>query len=260
MFRLLWIVALAALPLTAAPGPDAAAEPPATAGCAVGADGSEQQACCRVCTNGKACGNSCIARTATCRQPQGCACNLGDPRTRGGSRETPQPAAATPAVPEGAQYVASARCARPAQAATTGGTCTVASITDGDTFTCDDGSRVRLLLIDAPERDQGPYGAKARAALSELLPPGSTATLELDVRQRDRFGRVLAYVTNAEGRFVNKEMLRRGMAIVSVHPPNVRHVDRFREAGEQARAANAGLWSGSAFDCAPADHRAGRCE
>jgi hypothetical protein len=31
--------------------------------------------CCRVCTTGKACGNSCIARNRTCRQPPGCACN-----------------------------------------------------------------------------------------------------------------------------------------------------------------------------------------
>lgn len=31
--------------------------------------------CCRVCTTGKACGNSCIARSSTCRQPPGCACN-----------------------------------------------------------------------------------------------------------------------------------------------------------------------------------------
>jgi hypothetical protein len=31
--------------------------------------------CCRICTTGKACGNSCIARNLTCRQPPGCACN-----------------------------------------------------------------------------------------------------------------------------------------------------------------------------------------
>ena len=29
--------------------------------------------CCRVCTTGKACGNSCISRAYTCRQPPGCA-------------------------------------------------------------------------------------------------------------------------------------------------------------------------------------------
>jgi competence protein ComEC len=32
-------------------------------------------ACCRVCTTGKACGNSCINRTYQCHQPPGCACN-----------------------------------------------------------------------------------------------------------------------------------------------------------------------------------------
>jgi competence protein ComEC len=31
--------------------------------------------CCRVCTTGKACGNSCIARDRQCHQPTGCACN-----------------------------------------------------------------------------------------------------------------------------------------------------------------------------------------
>lgn len=32
-------------------------------------------ACCRICTTGKACGNSCISRRYTCRQPPGCACD-----------------------------------------------------------------------------------------------------------------------------------------------------------------------------------------
>jgi hypothetical protein len=31
--------------------------------------------CCKVCTRGKACGNSCIARYENCHQPPGCACN-----------------------------------------------------------------------------------------------------------------------------------------------------------------------------------------
>ena len=32
-------------------------------------------ACCKICTRGKACGNSCINLSYTCRQPPGCACN-----------------------------------------------------------------------------------------------------------------------------------------------------------------------------------------
>jgi hypothetical protein len=34
-----------------------------------------QQRCCKICKKGKACGNSCINRSYTCHQPQGCACN-----------------------------------------------------------------------------------------------------------------------------------------------------------------------------------------
>ena len=31
--------------------------------------------CCKVCTKGKACGDSCIARDKDCHQPPGCACD-----------------------------------------------------------------------------------------------------------------------------------------------------------------------------------------
>lgn len=31
--------------------------------------------CCRVCSTGKACGNSCIQASKTCHKGRGCACN-----------------------------------------------------------------------------------------------------------------------------------------------------------------------------------------
>ena len=31
--------------------------------------------CCKTCRTGQACGNSCISRNKTCRQPPGCACD-----------------------------------------------------------------------------------------------------------------------------------------------------------------------------------------
>ena len=34
-----------------------------------------QGGCCRRCSRGKACGDSCISRNYTCRQPRGCACD-----------------------------------------------------------------------------------------------------------------------------------------------------------------------------------------
>lgn len=58
-------------------------------------------------------------------------------------------------------------------------TCRVRSITDGDTFRCTNGVRVRLLLIDTPERNQVPHGAAAARALESLLSHGDEVTFAL---------------------------------------------------------------------------------
>ena len=34
-----------------------------------------REQCCKVCSKGKACGNSCIGRSYTCRKGRGCACD-----------------------------------------------------------------------------------------------------------------------------------------------------------------------------------------
>jgi hypothetical protein len=33
------------------------------------------RACCKYCTTGKACGDSCISKDKVCTKPPGCACN-----------------------------------------------------------------------------------------------------------------------------------------------------------------------------------------
>lgn len=136
--------------------------------------------------------------------------------------------------------------------------CVVERIVDGDTFDCAPVGRIRMLLIDTPELAQGDIGAEARRALEALMPPGDTVELELDVAPRDRYQRTLAYV-HSRGVMVNRELARRGHAVVGVYPPNVRHVDLIRAAVDSARAAGNGLWARPAFECAPADFRAGRC-
>jgi micrococcal nuclease len=137
--------------------------------------------------------------------------------------------------------------------------CTVARVVDGDTLVCDDGLRIRLLLIDAPELSQGGFGALAKSRLEELAGPGTPLLLEHDVQRLDRYGRTLAYLYLPDGRMVNEELLRAGVALVSVHPPNVRHVERLRVTVDSARSAKLGLWSTPAFECAPAEHRVGKC-
>ena len=92
-------------------------------------------------------------------------------------------------------------------------TCTVESITDGDTFRCDD-ERVRLLTIDAPEKEQGPFSNAAQEALARLLPVGSEVRLALDVEKRDQYDRLLAYVYLTDDRMVNALMARQGFAVL----------------------------------------------
>lgn len=136
--------------------------------------------------------------------------------------------------------------------------CVIERVVDGDTIVCSD-ERIRLLLIDAPESDQPDLGLRARLALEELIPAGTPVALELDVERRDRYGRLLAYLYTADGAMVNERIVRRGYAVVSVYPPNVRYVDRLRAAAVAAREAGAGLWAGSGFECRPRDFRRGRC-
>jgi len=136
--------------------------------------------------------------------------------------------------------------------------CIIERVVDGDTFECAPVGRVRMLLIDTPELGQGDIGAEARRALEKLLPVGDTVELELDVSPRDRYQRTLAYVHN-DGIMINREMARRGLALVGVYAPNVRHVELMRAAVDSARAERAGLWARSAFECAPADYRRKRC-
>lgn len=177
------------------------------------------------------------------------------------------------AVAAGYTPSASAGCSGPADgtpvaAASTSGSsfagpttapCTVASVVDGDTLDCRDGRRIRLLLVDAPEMGQGSFGALAKQVLETLAPAGVTLDVEVDVELTDRYGRALAHLLDGSSRSVNRQLLEMGVAVVSVYPPNVRHVDEYRAAAAEAQALRRGLWALDAFSCAPSDFRAGTC-
>ena len=139
--------------------------------------------------------------------------------------------------------------------------CVVATVSDGDSFRCRDGRRVRLLLLDAPEMDQGPFGERAREALRARLRRNDTAWLEYDVQREDRYGRTLAYVytTARGGTSVNLLQAREGWAVAVVFPPNVRDIARIRAAVAEARRTGRGLWADGGFTCEPIAHKRGDC-
>lgn len=70
----------------------------------------------------------------------------------------------------------------------------VKHVIDGDTVVLGDGSRVRLIGIDAPEAVE-PCGPRATAALRDLV-EGRTVTLSApdQVPDRDKYGRLLRYL------------------------------------------------------------------
>jgi micrococcal nuclease len=126
---------------------------------------------------------------------------------------------------------------------------TVDHVIDGDTIVLADDAHVRLIGIDTPEV-AGPYtraecfGQRATAFARKLLPDGQDVGLELDAEERDRHGRLLAYVYRArDGLFVNAEMVRKGYAFALTVPPNVEHADELRRLAERARERERGLWS-----------------
>jgi micrococcal nuclease len=138
------------------------------------------------------------------------------------------------------------------------GGCIVLRVADGDTFTCRDGRRVRLIGIDSPESQQQPYGARARIALLDMLPPGAAVRLEPDVAPTDRYDRLLAYAWVGPI-LVNEAMVRDGWAVLYTVPPNVKYAERLLRAQNEARARGAGLWSQRGFECLPHDFRRKRC-
>ena len=137
--------------------------------------------------------------------------------------------------------------------------CTVDVVTDGDTVRCADGRRVRLLLVDAPELAQRPWGQRARTALERLAPRGSVLRVEIDRRPRDRHGRLLAYLHTTDGTFVNRELVAQGWAVSLVYRENDRYELQVRTAEMTARLRRTGLWAEGGFDCRPADYRRNRC-
>lgn len=139
--------------------------------------------------------------------------------------------------------------------------CVVAAVSDGDSFRCAAQGRIRLLLLDAPEMDQVPFGARARDALRQRLRRGDTVWLEFDVQREDRYGRTLAHAWSAPsgGVHINLAQARDGWAVAVVFPPNVRYIDGMRAAVADARRNRRGLWADDAFRCEPIAHKRGDC-
>ncbi|MEM4991983.1 thermonuclease family protein [Priestia sp. SB1] len=128
---------------------------------------------------------------------------------------------------------------------------TVTAVIDGDTFHTlinNKDEKIRLIMADSPEvvspkiKGKQPWGESASVYTKSVLKPGTKVNLELDTQERDRYGRILAYVY-VNGKMLNETLIEKGLARVAVFPPNTRYVDEFREIQEKAKQQKLGIWS-----------------
>lgn len=120
-------------------------------------------------------------------------------------------------------------------------TAKVVGVTDGDTITVLTAARrqvkVRLHGIDAPESHQD-YGTRSKQFTSERV---FGKSVRVKVRDTDRYGRSVAEIVTADGRSLNQEAERAGMAWwYRRYAPNDRTLQAFEE---EAQRAKRGLWA-----------------
>jgi endonuclease YncB( thermonuclease family) len=116
----------------------------------------------------------------------------------------------------------------------------VVGISDGDTLTVlhhEYPLKVRLHGVDAPEKRQA-FGTQARQFTSDLV---FKQTVTVVIHDMDRYGRLVVDVLLPDGRSLNRELVRAGMAWwYREYAPQ----DTALEALErEARDAQQGLWS-----------------
>lgn len=131
----------------------------------------------------------------------------------------------------------------------------VTRVIDGDTIEVRFGGdleRVRLMGVDTPERGDDFY-SEASAFTAQWAGRGTKVFLETDVEERDRYGRLLAYVwlerpsanpsrSEILGRMVNAKLLYQGFAVLLTISPNVGYVDFFTGFQADAKKAGKRLW------------------
>ncbi|MBT3582247.1 hypothetical protein HN777_01485 [Candidatus Woesearchaeota archaeon] len=126
-------------------------------------------------------------------------------------------------------------------------TAVVSRVIDGDTIELEDGSKVRLLGINAPETGER-CSLDATASLTELV-FNQEVMLQSDKEDVDAYGRKLRYVWVNET-FVNLKLVSQGHAIAYDYAGDGEYAIAFEAAEQAAHLADTCLWKASEFsDC-----------
>ena len=122
----------------------------------------------------------------------------------------------------------------------------IKKIYDGDTLLLSNGKKIRLLGINTPETE-GRYksaqagGEEAKVWLKKRL-ADHKIRLDYDVEKKDKYSRLLAHIFTEEDQHINLELVKLGLATVSIFPPNTKYTKVLLEAEQHAEDTQVGVW------------------
>ncbi len=117
----------------------------------------------------------------------------------------------------------------------------VTKIIDGDTIRVifkSKSIKVRLWGIDTPEY----YQAYSRAAKKFTTRLVKNTSVQLEIKDWDDYGRMIASVTMADGRSLNEELLKNGFAWVHIYYCKEAICNKWYGYEKRARNNRIGLW------------------
>ncbi len=132
---------------------------------------------------------------------------------------------------------------------------TIKRVYDGDTVLLQNGQKIRFSGINTPEvegryKSAEPGGEEAKQWLIQRL-QGQKIRLETGLEKKDKYGRLVAHVFSEDGGHINLELVRKGLAFVTLHPPNLKYSQALLNAQQQAETALAGIWGRPFYKAKP---------
>lgn len=125
----------------------------------------------------------------------------------------------------------------------------VRHVLDGDTVILENSDKVRLLGINAPEkefeeRSAQPYSLEALLSLREMT-EGKRVNLYYGRQKTDSYGRTLGYLESLEGIDLQMMLVSKGYAFVVAFPPDIDRLENYLHAEQRARDERLGVWKDS---------------
>lgn len=121
----------------------------------------------------------------------------------------------------------------------------VERVIDGDTIVTKELGTIRFHYVDAPEdtTESEEFGPEATQIIKDFFPVGSKVTLEFEGDRTDKYGRVLAWLFNEEGKLAQLHLAEQG-GVKSIYAFGVRkYSDEVYEAVEESIKNKVGLWA-----------------